>query len=136
MIKKVQREKAEQAHIHQLLTMLKADVYVLGTRRRAGKRCPMGTRQTSGLPDLLVFLPWRPAPEERAHSRRQLLMIEAKAPGGRRTDAQNTFRDLCLAADVHHVTGGLDDVIGWLLKWGYLKPNQVAHYHLPQTEAR
>lgn len=118
-----QPEKAIQASIVRLLRQVGCAVYVLGTHRPRGDY--QGTCQTAGLPDLLVFLP-------RALG---LLFVEVKAPKGRLRPEQAQFRESCLALTVqrqpvHHVTGGLDAVIDWLIVFGLLKPEQVCHEHL------
>ena len=71
-------EKQEQQAILELLRLVKARVYVLGTVRPKGDY--PGTRQTPGLPDLEAWLP---------HGNGcHLLKIEVKAVGGRLSDAQ------------------------------------------------
>lgn len=133
--KPVQREKHEQAAIVQLLRSIGAAVYVLGTRRPAGKPCPtcgtfvpehQGTRQTPGLPDLYVVLPRR----DSAYAR-DPLWIEVKAAAGRLSEEQQTFQTLADLGRVGHVVGGIDAVIAWLVDRGYLRTGQVPHYRLP-----
>ena len=118
-----QPEAAEQHAIVQLLCTVGCQVWTLGTHRRRGDY--HGTMQSPGLPDLLAFLP-------RAGG---LLCIEVKAKGGRLRPEQETFRNACLACEapwqVHHVVGGLDAVIAYLIALGLLKPEQVAAYRLP-----
>lgn len=132
-------EKTEQAHIIQTIGQVRGKVYVLGTRRPKGDY--QGTRQTPGIPDLLVFLP--PSPGSRTVMNgcsgpsvewRQV-WIEAKAAGGRLRPEQVVFAHHCLSAGVDHIVGGLDAVIAWLIREGYLNRDQVAHYRLP-SEAR
>ena len=115
-------ERDEQAHIVRLLRTVGAEVWTLGTTRRHGDY--QGTNQAPGLPDLLSFLP---VPD----GGRVLLVVEVKAPGGRLRPDQVRFRDCCRAAGIHHITGGIDAVIAWLLEHGYLKPDQVAFHRLP-----
>ena len=124
-----QVEKPIQAAIKDLLLMLGAKLYVLGTRRKRGDH--QGTRQSPGLPDLLAFLP----PRATAHRvvPRRLLIVEVKPPGGKMSPEQEEFRMLCLEAQIGHVVGDLDAVIAWLLREGYLKPHQVAWYRLPPS---
>jgi hypothetical protein len=115
-------EKVEQADTVRLLAMIGSDVYVLGTRRPAGRRCPQcgtfvieshGTRQTSGISDLIAFLPGDPRP---------VLFIEQKrARGGTLSPAQRHFAHVCLHSTAQYVTGALDDVILWLTTRGYLR---------------
>ena len=118
-----QPEAAEQHAIVQLLCTVGCQVWTLGTHRRRGDY--HGTMQSPGLPDLLAFLP-------RAGG---LLCIEVKAKGGRLRPEQEVFRNACLACEapwqVHHVVGGLDAVIAYLIALGLLKPEQVAAYRLP-----
>lgn len=115
-------------------------MWVLGTRRSRFARCDRcgagvilkgrqhhSTRQTPGVSDVLAFMP----PLGQA-SRWRLLFVEAKAKGGRLRDDQAMFRELCLAAEVDHVVGDLDAVIGWCVEWGYLRRDQVAHYRLQE----
>jgi len=123
MSKRRQPERAEQAHIVRLLRTLGSDVWTLGTTRRRSDY--QGTNQAPGLPDLLAFLP-------ASDGGRVLLVVEVKASGGRLRPDQVRFRDCCRAAGIAHVTGGVDAVIAWLLDHGYLKPEHVAHYRLPQ----
>lgn len=125
-----QRERSEQAVIAQLLRALGAKVYTLGTTRRKTDS-HFGTMQTPGLPDVIAFLKLPPAPTMPTWTRR-MLVIECKAPGGRLRPEQNEFRGLCLAADVAHVVGGLDDVIAWLITHGHANANQFPHYRVPQ----
>jgi hypothetical protein len=113
-LRRRQPEKAEQAAIVQLLRSLGAAVYVLGTRRPRGDY--PGTRQTPGLPDLLVFLP-----AGRISSRSELLWIEVKTHQGRLSPAQREFARHCAFAGVYHLIGGVDAVIEWLADRGYLK---------------
>lgn len=113
-----QREKLEQAAIVDLLRSIGGKVYVLGTKRPRGDH--PGTCQTPGLPDLYAFLPAPPLALP-ALRRRTALWIEAKAAGGRATDAQRAFAIECHASHVAHVLGGVDEVIHWLIEQGYLK---------------
>jgi hypothetical protein len=118
-----QPEAAEQHAIVQLLCTVGCQVWTLGTHRRRGDY--HGTMQSPGLPDLLAFLP-------RAGG---LLCIEVKAKGGRLRPEQETFRNACLACEaphlVHHVVGGLDGVIAYLMSLGLLQAQDVAHYRTP-----
>ena len=118
-------EALEQRAIVQLLHTVGCQVWVLGTTRRRGDH--PGTMQSPGLPDLLAFLPRGMG----------LLCIEVKAKGGRLRPEQETFRNATLACaapwQVHHVVGGLDAVIGYLMSLGLLKAQDVAHYRVPLT---
>lgn len=112
---KPQAEKAEQAAIVMLLERLGAKIWVLGTRRPKGDY--PGTRQTPGLPDLLVCLP-RCA---RLGWRMTRLEIEVKTKQGRTSDAQLEYQALCRATGISHILGGLDDVLAWLRARGYVR---------------
>jgi len=114
-----QPERAEQQAIVRLLRTLGCAVYVLGTTRPRGDYG--GTCQTPGMPDLYVFLPHGAA-----------LWIEVKAPKGRPRPEQLTFREHCLGRGHHHIMGGLDAVIAWLIEHHYLTAQQVPHYRLPK----
>lgn len=116
-------ERAIQSQGATLLRTLGARVWELGTTRRRGDY--HGTMQTPGLPDVLAFMP----PRE-PHLWR-LLVWEAKAPGGRLRPEQAIFRELCQFAGIHHVVGGIDPLIAWLIEQGYLRGDQVAHYRAP-----
>ena len=133
-------EDVEVSHIQQLVGVLGGKYYTIGTRRSRGRACPScgafvastdhGTRQTEGLPDLLVFLPAsRIAPGEAAPP--TLVAVEAKAPRGRLSPEQVEFREWCRAARVPHVAGTYDAFIHWCLEHRYLGPRQVPHYRLP-----
>lgn len=122
------RERSVQQQIVHTLRVLGATVYVSGTTRRKGDF--QGTMQTPGIPDLEAFLPGRgPHPP-------CLLKIEVKAVGGRLRPEQAQYREHCLRAGVAHVVGGLDDVLAWLIREGYIREDQVPHYRgsaLPVT---
>lgn len=135
----VQREKVEQAHILQLCAVLRARVYVSGTRRSRGRACPQcgtfvaehqGTRQTPGIPDLEIFLPPPPAVPGFAHRRLQLKW-ETKATGGRRNADQDEYASWAADAGLHYGCGTYDDFIAWCLRYGYLSAGQVPHYRQP-----
>ena len=122
-------EKAEQAHIIQTIRTLGGTVYEIGTKRPKGDY--QGTRQTPGIPDLVVFLPLTKMGPDGCCTVWRQVWIEVKAAGGRLRPEQAAFRDLSLAACVDHIVGGLDAVIAWLMREGYLNRDQVAHYRLP-----
>ena len=120
-----QPEKTEQAAIVQLLCGLGAAVYPIGTHRRRGDY--QGTMMAPGLPDVLALLP----------QERGVLFVEVKAPRGRLRPEQAVFRQRCLdchSAQIHHVVGGLDAVIGYLIGVGLLKSTQVAYYRAPKNQ--
>jgi hypothetical protein len=129
-----QAEKVEQAHGIKLLLALGARVYVSGTRRRRGDY--PGTMQTPGIPDVEAWLPQPRTRDTRMGGPlRVLLKWECKRAGGRLSDAQREYQQLCGDADVAHVVGPLDELIGWLIDADYLRPDQVAHYRLPAGRA-
>lgn len=117
-------EKTEQAHVVQLLRSIGCRVWVAGTRRPRGDY--QGTCQTPGLPDLVAFLP----PHQRG-----VLFVEVKARGGRLSPDQVEFRKLALdchaaALGVHHVVGGLEAVIVYLVSLGLVRAESFPHYRL------
>ena len=114
-------EKVVQAQIRQALLKVGAKVYTIGRppRRDAVFK---GTGQTPGLPDLLVHMPEC----ERTHVGAHQLWIEVKAKGGTLRPEQAAFRDFCVMADVPHLVGGLDDVLSYLLRYGYVR--ELPHY--------
>lgn len=136
-----QPEKFEQQLTVEYLRWVGSTIYIVGTRRPKGRNCPkcgtfvaehQGTCQTPGQPDIWAFVP------NRQRTTRQLVAIECKAPHERRTpesrmsDAQTEFRDLCVAAGIPHIVGGLNEVIAWLLNEGIVDPKHVPHYRLPK----
>lgn len=132
-------EKVEQQQIVKLLLSVGGRVYVLGTRRakppkglvletQEQKREWFSTRQTPGISDVLAFVPERRVGRTKP---RRALCVECKADGGRLSDAQKEFRDLCGEADVDHVAGQLNDVIAWLIEAQLLRADRVPHYRLP-----
>ncbi len=129
-------EKTEQANVVKLYRSIGATVFVSGTTRRKGDRCPQckafvpnrdhGTHQTAGIPDLFVFLP--PAPNR--SSTPEPLFHEVKAVGGRLRPEQQQFRQQCLASGVLHVVGGLDAAIEFLVRTGRARTESFPHYRL------
>lgn len=115
-----------QQQIVRLARMVRGEVWELGTKR-SRRDYHMGTRQTPGVPDLLIFLP--PVPPA-VHW--LFVFLEAKAQGGRLRPEQARFRDLATLAQQHHIVGGLDAFIAFLLQHGYLTRDQVPHYRLPE----
>lgn len=117
-----QPERQEQRAIVQLLAHVGCSVWILGTTRPRGDF--RGTCQSPGWPDVGAFLP----------NGGGFLWVEVKAPGGRLRPEQREFRELCLLCKspfgVHHVVGGLDAVIAYLVRLGLLRPEQVAHYRV------
>jgi hypothetical protein len=118
-----QPERQEQQAIVKLLRLIGAETWVTGTHRRKGEY--QGTMMTPGLPDVFSFLPRGLG----------LLCIEVKSATGRLRPEQIVFRDACLACEapyrVHHVTGGQDAVIAYLLALGLLAHHQVPYYRQP-----
>jgi hypothetical protein len=128
-----QREKIVQQQIVHLLRSIGAAVYVLGTKRP--REDSQGTRQTPGIPDLYTFLPPPRLQTDAAGDHYQHgcgLWIEVKAQGGRLRPEQVQFREGCGFAHVPHVTGGVDQVIAFLMAGGWLKADNLPHYRLPE----
>jgi len=116
-------ERVVQAQVVKALRLVGARVYVLGTVH-AGEPGRMTTRMTPGIGDVLAFLPV----SRTGHPRHQL-WLEVKAAGGRLSEAQKSFRDVCALAGVPYVTGGLDVVLAYLQQRGYL--TETAWYRRP-----
>jgi hypothetical protein len=117
-----------QAHVVQLARTVGGKVWVLGVHRRGTDF--QGTMQTPGISDLVLFIP--------EGGRWHLVFFECKAAGGRLSREQVEFRDLVLAVAanasvVHHLVGGLDPFIAWLVTRGLVKAENVAHYRRPQV---
>ena len=110
-MKRQQPERAEQRAILDLLKLVHAEVWVLGTVRKRGDW--PGTRQTPGLPDIIAVMPdtpkWFPT----------LVMIEVKAVHGQLSIPQERFRAACERAEVEHIVGGVDAVLAWLRARGH-----------------
>lgn len=109
-------EKVIQSQVVNLLRSIGARVYVLGTVRPKGDT--PGTRQSKGLPDLYAFLPPQPYTDPDSW---KPLWIEVKAQGGKLRPEQAEFRDYSVKAGHRHIVGGLDDVVAYLQKRGWLK---------------
>jgi hypothetical protein len=107
-------EKAEQQAIVDLLRLIGAQVYVLGTRRRRGDF--PGTMQTPGIPDLYAFLPTKSIAVQY-----QPLWIEVKTTTGRASVAQAQFAWHCEMGGLPYVRGTADDVTRYLKAEGYLR---------------
>ncbi len=112
-------------------------VYVSGTRRSRGRKCPtcqtfvaehQGTRQTPGIPDLEVFLPLPPRRRAAGDTSRVLLKVECKRTGERMTDDQVAYARLTTSAGIHHVAGDLNAVLAWAVQEGYVRAENVPHY--------
>ncbi len=122
--KRQQPERAEQRAILDVLKLVGAEWWVLGTTRKQEKPCPVcgaivpdyqGTMQSPGVCDILAFVP---RPNARVYS--ELVMIEVKAPDrGRISAAQLAFEAACGRADVSHIVGGVDAVLAWLRARGH-----------------
>lgn len=119
-------EDIEQTGIINLIRSLGGKHYTLGTRRRKGDH--QGTMQTPGIGDVYGFLP---PPRTRPNDPWSAFWVECKAPGGRMSEAQKEFQAYCGKAGVHHIVGGIDVFIGWLIAGGWLGSDQVAHYRVP-----
>lgn len=110
-------ERVVQRQCVALLRSLGAQVWVLGTTRRQGDY--HGTMQSPGLPDAIAALKGR------------MVMCEFKAAGGRLRPEQAAFRQACQDCGVHHVVGGVDALVAWLVAEGLVRTDCVAHYRLP-----
>lgn len=123
-------EKAVQQQVVTLLRALGAAVYVLGHPAPNDGRRHRGTGQTPGLPDLFVVLP-RPASGGCGVTP---MWVEVKASGGRLRPEQAAFRDLCAEGYLAHVVGGVDEVLEFLVKGGWVKAQNLPHYRRPALE--
>lgn len=115
-------ERVVQRQVVALLRSVGGWVWVLGTTRRRGDY--QGTMQTPGLPDLIAAV----------HGR--MLMVECKAIGGKLSHAQVAFQVACQDCGVHHVVGGVDEVLAWLVAQGILRADAVAHYRVAAKPPR
>ena len=106
-------EKEIQADIVALLETVGAAVYKIGTKRKKGDH--QGTMQTPGIPDLVAFVtvPCLLRPVQ--------LWVEVKRPGGTMSEAQWAFWRNARDAFCEHVTGGVDEVLDWLVERGVVK---------------
>ncbi len=125
-------EKAEQADAQRFFESIGGEVFVIGTRRPKGKRCPscgtfvpehQGTCQTPGISDLLVFLP-----RLRDRRRKVAVFVEMKAERGRPSEDQKAFLALCAAADIPTILGTFEVVVRWAVEQGYVREDGLAHY--------
>lgn len=108
-------ERVVQSQVVHLLRSVGAQVWITGTTRRRGDY--HGTMMTAGLPDVFAFV------------RGELVCIEVKARGGTLRTEQVLFRDCCLASNVRHLTGGVDQVLEYLVARGLVR--EVPHYRQP-----
>lgn len=115
-------ERVVQRQIVHLLRAVGAQVWVLGTTRRRGDH--PGTMQTPGIGDLFAVL------------RGRALWVEVKAAGGKLRPEQVVFRDAVQTTPCHHVTGGVDEVVAWLVGQGILRADAVAHYRVAAESPR
>lgn len=112
-------EKTEQGSIVNLVEALGGVAYVLGSRRAqycglcGGKTTDPGTRQTEGIGDLAVFLPAPPKLRDPSAAW-YFVWVECKGRGGVLSLEQVRFRNLCGAARVPHIVGGLDAFLEWM----------------------
>jgi hypothetical protein len=155
--KPVQRERREQADVLKILSPVCDRVYVLGTSRiwvcpNCHNRLPaahMSTRQTPGISDLLGFLkpptyrsepltvatvggrlpPWVDALRQAAPP--STVWVEVKAGRNTPSEDQKAFADLCWVRGIAHVTGGLSEVVAFLIAGGWVKADNVPHYRRP-----
>jgi hypothetical protein len=129
-------EKVVQHDIIDALAKVGARSWSIGTTRSQGRDCPhcgqfvpntdRGTRQSEGLCDVISFVPLPPYSDPcrpSAGTRTVLLFVEAKRGGNSMSLEQGEFLHQALAVGppVHHVTGGLDEVLAWLQKMGRVK---------------
>ena len=114
-------ERIVQRQVVHLLRSLGGEVWVLGTVRPRGDT--PGTRQTAGIGDLFCCL------------RGRALWVEVKAAGGKLRPEQQQFRAAVLQTPCHHVVGGVDEVIAWLVGEGLLRADCVPHYRLADEGA-
>lgn len=106
-------EKYEQQAGVKLLRLLGAQVYVLGTKRRAGDY--QGTNQTPGIADVEAWLFLRPHQRRSLVFPRRLLKWEVKrAKVGKLTPEQEAYASLCSEAGIDYVCGPCDALMEWL----------------------
>ena len=122
MAKRRQPEREITQQIVRLLKSLGGEIYKSSTTRRRGDY--QGTMQTPGIPDLEIFMP---PPKARPADNHVLVKIEVKAQKGRMSPAQQRYRQLCLLSNTHHIVGGFDEVLDWLISHAYLESEQVLH---------
>jgi hypothetical protein len=89
------REKDIQREIVKLIRRRGGDVYQTSQVRAA--------KVTAGIPDIIAFDPYR-----------GLVFIEVKAPDGRASEEQLTFRALCEQHGAAHIIGGIAEVRAFL----------------------
>lgn len=124
-----QDERAEQASIRNLTAQIGGIVYTLGTVRATccatcgAPNSDPTTRQSPGLPDLAVFLP---APPRVPAYGPTFVWIECKGRRGTLSAEQLQFRELCQAARVQHLVGGLDEYIAFLEAGGWVRTSRPA----------
>lgn len=117
-------EKTEQDSIRNLVGQIGGRVYVLGTTRAVccgvcgSPNTDPTTRQTPGIADLAIYLPPPPRRDDLPWS---FLWQECKGRGGTLSEEQLVFRQLCQAARVEHLVGGLDEFIAFLQPRGWVK---------------
>ena len=107
-------------------------IYTLGSTRAS--RCghcgeystDMSTRQTPGLSDVLAFL--RPPA---AGQPSVGLWVEVKAERNRPSREQREFAAFCALAGWAHVTGGVTEVVRFLVIGGWVPAENVPHYRRP-----
>jgi hypothetical protein len=106
-------EKQEQQAIVDLLRLIGAKVYVLGTRRPRTESYH-GTCQTPGLPDIYAILPtmgvkqWRHA-----------MWIEVKRQGGRTRPEQLEFEEHTRDIGIAYFRGTADGFTAYLRSLGF-----------------
>ena len=106
-------ERQEQRAIVDLLRSVGGQVWVIGTTRKRGDH--PGAMQTPGLADIFAVVPAKGDLFDTA------VWIEVKAAGGRMRPAQVEFQRCCKAACIGHLVGGVDVVLDWLKRGGWIK---------------
>lgn len=151
---KIQHEKVEQSHIVQMARLVVVvdeatrmpALWETGRPRSRGSRCgkcgefvpaPMHLNVTPGHADLVMVLRPRPNIDERP----RLLYWETKAKGsdGRMNTTsreQDVFLRVMAATGAWVGSGDFDGFLGFLVEYGYIARDSVAHYRLstPQQE--
>lgn len=118
-------EKFEQQDGVKLLRLLGAQVYILGTKRRAGDH--QGTNQTPGIADVEAWLYVSPSKRRSLVFQRRLLKWEVKrAQRSTTTPEQKAYASLCSEAGIDYVCGDLAALMAWLVAEGFLPAD-----HLP-----
>ena len=108
MAKKIKPEDKVSRDVRHFLKMMGCSVYSTeqGYRRERG-----GTRQTPGIPDLLVF--------NHSDSAVPFFFIEVKAPGGKLRESQEVFQAECERTNIPYIVAyDVRDVYDFLETFG------------------